>query len=414
MSVERRIEAIWRMESARLIASLARLTRDVGVAEEIAQDAFVAALEQWPVEGVPPNPGAWLQTTGRHKAIDRIRRDRMRDDRQLLAASDPTVSGTSDDDLLALIFTACHPVLAREARTALTLRLLGGLSTEEIARAYLKPPATIGQRISRAKRTLAEAKVPFETPADKAERLPAVLEVVYLIFTEGHAATSGDGWIRRDLAEEAMRLGRMLTGLLPREPEPYGLVALMELQASRFRARVTREGEQVLLQNQDRARWDRTLIRHGLSALDRAIALGRPLGPYSVQAAIAACHARAGSFETTDWEAIVALYDALAQIAPSPVVLLNRAVAVLYADGPEAALNAMDAVRADPRMARHHLVGAVRADILIALGRNAEAVDELAGAAALAPTERERDLLHDRQRRISTAITTTATTPGTR
>jgi predicted RNA polymerase sigma factor len=371
---------------------------------------------------VPPNPGAWLQTTGRHKAIDRIRRDRMRDDRQLIAAQDPTMSaaqdptmtGTSDDDLLALIFTACHPVLPREARTALTLRLLGGLSTDEIARAYLKPSATIGQRISRAKRTLAEAKVPFETPADRTARLPAVLEVIYLIFTEGHAATSGDGWIRRDLAEEAMRLGRMLTGLLPREPEPYGLVALMELQASRFRARVTREGEPVLLPDQDRARWDRTLIQHGLAALDRAVALGRPLGPYSVQAAIAACHARARSFESTDWEAVVALYDALGQIAPSPVVLLNRAVAVLYADGPEAALDAMDEVRADPRMARHHLVGAVLADILIKLGRTVEAVDELGRAAASAPTGRERDLLRERQRMISTAITTTATPPGTR
>nr|WP_051799738.1 DUF6596 domain-containing protein [Catenuloplanes japonicus] len=400
------------MESARLIASLSRLTRDVGIAEEIAQDVFVAALEQWPADGVPPNPGAWLHTTGRHKAIDRIRRDRMRDDRQINAASDPTVSERSDDDLLALIFTACHPVLPRESRTALTLRLLGGLTTDEIARAYLQPSATVGQRISRAKRTLAEAKVPFETPGDLTARLPAVLEVIYLIFTEGHAATSGEQWIRRDLAEEAMRLGRMLTGLLPREPEPHGLVALMELQASRFRTRTTPDGEPVLLQDQDRARWDRTLIRHGLSALDRAIALRRPLGPYSVQAAIAACHARARSFEATDWEAIVALYDALGQIAPSPVVLLNRAVAVLHADGPEAALDAMDEVRADPRMARHHLVGAVRADILIRLGRTAEADEELVRAAALAPTARERDLLT--QRISSTTTTTSATAPGTR
>ncbi|GAB7042918.1 MULTISPECIES: RNA polymerase sigma factor [Catenuloplanes] len=394
--VRRRIEAIWRIESARLIASLSRLTRDVGAAEEIAQDVFVAALEQWPAGGVPPNPGAWLHTTGRHKAIDRIRRDRMRDDRQLGAALDPTLSGKSDDDLLALIFTACHPVLPRESRTALTLRLLGGLSTDEIARAFLVPSPTIGQRISRAKRTLTEAKVPFETPADLGERLPAVLEVVYLIFTEGYAATSGDAWIRRDLAEEAMRLGRMLTGLLPREPEPFGLVALMELQASRFRARTAPDGTPILLPDQDRTRWDRTLIQHGLAALDRATALHRPLGPYSVQAAIAAVHTRAPRFEATDWEAIVALYDALGQIAPSPVVALNRAVAVLHADGPEAALTAIDEVRADPRMARHHLVGAVRGDILLRLGRAADAAEELERAAELAPNQRERTLLLER------------------
>ncbi|MDP9796764.1 RNA polymerase sigma factor (sigma-70 family) [Catenuloplanes nepalensis] len=394
MDVQRRIEAIWRIESARLIASLSRLTRDVGTAEEIAQDVFVAALSQWPAGGVPPNPGAWLHTTGRHKAIDRIRRDRMRDDRQIGAALDPTLAADrSDDDLLALIFTACHPVLPRESRTALTLRLLGGLSTDEIARAFLVPSPTIGQRISRAKRTLTEAKVPFETPTNLGERLPAVLEVVYLIFTEGYAATSGDAWIRRDLAEEAMRLGRMLTGLLPREPEPFGLVALMELQASRFRARTAPDGSPILLQDQDRSRWDRTLIQHGLAALDRATALRRPLGSYSVQAAIAAVHTRAPAFADTDWEAIVALYDALGQIAPSPVVALNRAVAVLHADGPDAALTAIDEVRTDPRMARYHLVGAVRGDVLLRLGRPADAAEELERAAELAPTQRERNLL---------------------
>ncbi|MDR7273653.1 RNA polymerase sigma factor [Catenuloplanes atrovinosus] len=404
MDPHRRIEAIWRMEAARLIASLSRLTRDVGTAEEIAQDVFVAALEQWPSGGVPPNPAGWLHTTGRHKAIDRIRRDRMRDERQLSAALDPTVPDGSDDDLLALIFTACHPVLTREARTALTLRLLGGLSTDEIAHAFLAPSPTIGQRISRAKRTLAEAKVPFAPPHgdELRERLPAVLEVIYLIFTEGYAATSGDAWIRRDLAEEAMRLGRMLTGLLPREPEPYGLVALMELQASRFRARIAPDGSPVLLQDQDRSRWDRTLIQHGLAALDRATALARPLGPYSVQAAIAAVHARAPRFEETDWEAIVALYDALGQIAPSPVVALNRAVAVLHADGPAAALAAIDEVRADPRMARHHLVGAVRGDVLLRLGRAAEAAEEWERAADLAPNQRESRLLRERAARALT------------
>ncbi|WP_421735501.1 RNA polymerase sigma factor [Cellulomonas sp.] len=398
----RTVEVIWRIESPRLIASLTRLVRDVGLAEELAQDAFVAALEQWPVTGVPDSPGAWLRVTARHRAIDLVRREQNRDAKYALlahssvdaAAADRIVDEPIGDDLLSLVFLTCHPVLPRESRIALTLRLFGGLTTDEIARAYLVPSPTIGQRISRAKRTLAEAQVPFEVP--QADALPArvgsVLEVVYLIFTEGHSSTSGDRWVRRDLADEAMRLGRVLAGLLPREPEVHGLVALMELQASRFDAR----GDGVLLQDQDRRRWDRTLIEHGLGALDRSISLRRPLGPYTVQAAIAACHSRARSFEETDWEAIVALYDALAQLAPSPVVDLNRAVAVLYADGPQAALDALDALHADPRLARYHLYGAVRGDVLLRLGRADEAADELERAAALAPTQRERSLLMER------------------
>ncbi|MCA2213300.1 RNA polymerase sigma factor [Jidongwangia harbinensis] len=406
MDTRRTIEAVWRMESARLTASLARLTRDLGFAEEVAQDVFVLALEQWPVDGIPANPAGWLYTTARYKAIDRIRRERSRDEKYALLAEDPLGSGvlpepepgTIGDDVLPLIFMTCHPVLPRESRVALTLRLLGGLSTDEIARAFLAPSPTIGQRISRAKRTLAEARVPFETPgADELpSRLSTVLEVIYLVFTEGYAATSGDSWVRRDLAEEAMRLGRVLAGHLPGEPEAHGLVALMELQASRFRARTGPSGEDVLLPDQDRSRWDRTLVAHGLAAFDRAVALRRPLGPYTVQAAIAACHSRARTFADTDWEAIVALYDALAQLAPSPVVLLNRAVAVLHADGPQAALDALAPVRADPRMARHHLLGAVLGDLLTRLGRHAEAAAELERAAELAPTRRERALLLER------------------
>jgi len=310
------------------------------------------------------------------------------------APADALVDDPVGDDLLSLVFLTCHPVLPRESRIALTLRLFGGLTTDEIARAYLTPSPTIGQRISRAKRTLAEAHVPFEVPqADEMPaRLGSVLEVIYLIFTEGHSATTGDAWVRRDLADEAMRLGRVLAGLLPREPEVHGLVALMELQASRFDAR----GNGVLLQDQDRRRWDSALIEHGLGALTMATTLGRPLGPYTLQAAIAACHSRAPSFEATDWEAVVALYDALAQLAPSPVVQLNRAVAVLHADGPAAALEALDALADDPRLARYHLLGAVRADVLVRLGRADEAADELERAAALAPTRRERNLLLER------------------
>lgn len=409
MDVRRTVEAVWRMESARLIASLTRLLRDLGRAEELAQDTFVAALEQWPERGIPENPGAWLMTTAKHKAIDQIRRERSRDEKyaQILAdlsgsgansSPAPDIVGAGSDDLLSLVFIACHPVLPRESRVALTLRLVGGLSTDEIARAFLVPSTTLGQRLTRAKRTLAEAQVPFEVPQDDElpERLSAVLEVVYLVFNEGYAASSGDRWVRRELALEAMRLGRALTGLLPRQPEVHGLVALMELQASRFGARVGPDGEPVLLPDQDRSRWDRTLMTHGLAALDRATILRRPLGPYTVQAAIAACHARAPRFEDTDWEAVVSLYDALAQLAPSPVVELNRAVALLHADGPLAALDALETVRHDPRLARYHLLGAVRGDVLLRLGRNTEAAEALEGAAGHAPTQRERTLLMER------------------
>ncbi|WP_448074203.1 RNA polymerase sigma factor [Georgenia yuyongxinii] len=411
MDARRTVEAVWRIESPRLIGALARLVRDVGLAEELAQDAFVLALEQWPQEGVPRNPGAWLMATAKHKGIDLVRRERSRDGKYAQVAADLAASGSGTepppdavaaeavrDDLLALVFLACHPVLPRESRVALTLRLLAGLSTEEIARAFLVPTATTAQRISRAKRTLAEAGVPFEVPQEDElpARLSAVLEVMYLLFNEGYAATSGEAWIRADLAQEAMRLGRVLAGLLPREPEVHGLVALMELQASRFRARSGPRGEPVLLADQDRSRWDGTLIAHGRAALARAAALRRPLGPYTVQAAIAACHARAPRFEVTDWEAIVALYDALAQLAPSPVVDLNRAVAVLHADGPAAALEAIDAVADHPKLARYHLLGAVRADVLARLGRAAEAAEELERAAGLAPTQRERRRLRER------------------
>jgi RNA polymerase sigma factor (sigma-70 family) len=403
VDARRSVEAVWRIEAPRLVAALTRLLRDVGWAEEVAQDAFVAALEQWPRDGVPDRPGAWLMAVARRRAIDRIRRERGRDERYALVAEgvvaeDADAPEAIEDDLLALVFVTCHPVLPRESRVALTLRLLGGLTTEEVARAFLVPSPTIGQRISRAKRTLAEAHVPFEVPQEDElpARTAAVLEVVYLVFNEGYSASSGDAWIRRDLAREAMRLGRVLAGLLPRAPEVHGLVALMELQASRFGARTAPDGSPIVLGDQDRTRWDRTLIAHGLAALDRAIALRRPLGPYTLQAAIAACHARARTFAETDWDAIVALYDALAQLAPSPVVELNRAVAILHTDGPAAALSALDAVADDPRLARYHLLGATRADVLRRLGRGAEADAELRRAAALAPTERERALLLSR------------------
>ena len=398
MDVRRTVEAVWRMESARLVIALTRLVRDMGLAEDLAQEAFAAALAQWPDEGVPDKPGAWLMTIARRKAIDLIRRERARDEKYVELATDPTLAVPESDDLLALVFIACHPVLSRESRAALTLRMVGGLSTDEVARAFLVPSATIGQRISRAKRTLAEAYVPFAVPetAELPARLDAVLQVIYLIFNEGYSATSGDAWVRRDLAEDAMRLGRMLAGLLPKEPEIHGLVALMELQASRFAARTGADGEPVLLEDQDRSRWDRTLITHGLGALARAVSLGKPLGPYTLQAAIAGCHARARAFEETDWEAVVALYDALAQVAPSPVVELNRAVAVLHADGAEAALAALDAIRDDPRMARYHLYGAVRGEVLRRLGRSGEAAEELERAADLAPTPHERRLLMHR------------------
>ena len=385
------------MESARLVIALTRLVRDVGLAEDLAQEAFTAALAQWPSEGVPDKPGAWLMAIARRKAIDVIRRERVRDEKYVQLATDRTLAGHEEvaDGMLALIFIACHPVLSRESRAALTLRMVGGLSTEEIARAFLVPPAIVGQRISRAKRTLAEAQVPFVVPgaAELPGRLSGVLEVIYLIFNEGYSSTSGDRWVRQDVAEDAMRLGRMLAGLLPKEPEAHGLVALMELQASRFGARTGADGEPVLLEDQDRSRWDRTLMTHGLAELARAANLGRPLGAYTLQAAIAGRHARARTFADTDWQAVVALYDALAQLAPSPVVELNRAVAVLHADGEEAALRSLDAIRDDPRMARYHLYGAVRGDVLRRLGRYAEAAEELERAAGLAPTPHERRLL---------------------
>lgn len=408
VDARRTVEAVWRIEAPRLIAALTRLVRDVGLAEELAQDAFVLALEQWPQRGVPDNPGAWLMTTARRRGIDLIRRERTLEQKYALLAVEalgagpvPPPDAASDpvgDDLLALVFIACHPVLPRQSRVALTLRLVGGLTTDEIARAFLVPTATIGQRISRAKRTLAEAHVPFEVPGEDElpARLSPVLEVVYLIFNEGYSATSGEQWVRRDLAAEAMRLGRVLAGLLPAQPEVHGLVALMELQAARFPARTGPDGEPVLLADQDRSRWDRRLLEHGLAALDRAIGLGRPLGPYSLQAAIAACHARAPRFVDTDWDAVLALYDALAQIAPSPVVELNRAVAVLHAEGPGAALRTLDRLADDPRLVRYHLLGAVRAEVLTRLGRHAEAAEALERAADLAPTPRERRLLAER------------------
>ena len=402
MDIQRTVEAIWRMESARLVITLSRVVNDVGLAEDLAQETFANALVQWPVDGMPDNPAAWLTAVGRRKAIDYIRRERARMEKYAEIATDPLADvddpGPVGDDMLALVFVACHPVLSRESRAALTLRMVGGLSTDEIARAFLVPSATIGQRISRAKRTLAEARVPFEVPSTEElpARLSAVLEVVYLIFNEGYAATSGDRWVRQDLAEEAMRFGRILTGLLPKEPEVHGLVALMELQASRFRARTGPAGEQVLLADQDRSRWDRTLISHGLKELARAIDLRRPLGPYTIQAAIAGCHSRARTFAETDWEAIVALYDALGQLAPSPVVEVNRAVALLHADGPEAALVALDQVGADPRMARYHLFAAVRGEVLQRLGRAGDAAEELERAADLAPTRHERTMLLER------------------
>jgi RNA polymerase sigma factor (sigma-70 family) len=407
MDVGQSIAAVWRIESPQIIATLARQIGDVAIAEDLASEAFVAALEQWPRDGIPPRPGAWLMSTARHKAIDRARREEAGRSKAALFAADlddrtPDASEQAldpiRDDLLTLIFIACHPVLSPESRVALTLRLVAGLTTEEIAHAFLVPSATLGQRISRAKRTLSEARVPFESPqaGELPARVSAVLEVVYLVFNESYTATSGERWVRRDLALEAMRLGRVLAGLLPREPEVFGLVALMELQASRFPTRTDADGAPVLLEHQDRTRWDRTLITHGLAMLDRATGLRRPLGPYTVQAAIAAYHARAATFADTDWAAIVALYDALAQLTPSPVIDLNRAVALLYTDGPEAALAATDSLREDGRLARYHLLGAVRGDILLRLGRNTEAAEELERAAQLAPTRHERRLLLER------------------
>ena len=402
----RAIEAVWRIESARLIAGLTRLVRDVGVAEDLAQDALVAALEQWPASGVPDNPGAWLMATAKHRAIDGLRRGKMLERKheelgaelearqETVPDFDAAIDDHVGDDLLRLMFISCHPVLSTEARTALTLRLLGGLTTEEIARAFLVPVATIAQRIVRAKRTLAEARVPFEVPrgAELAARLASVLEVIYLVFNEGYSATAGDDWVRPALCEDALRLGRILAELM-NEPEVHGLVALMEIQASRLRARVGPSGAPILLLDQDRARWDHLLIRRGLAALERAEAFGGSLGPYALQAAIAACHARAPRAEETDWTRITALYDALAQLAPSPVVELNRGVAYGMAFGPAAGLEIVDPLMSEPALERYHLLASVRGDLLARLGRFAEARAEFERAAALTRNARERELL---------------------
>jgi RNA polymerase sigma-70 factor, ECF subfamily len=408
----RSIDAVWRIESARLIAGLARIVGDVGLAEEFAQDALVAALEQWPGSGVPDKPGAWLMGTAKHRAIDLLRRRKTLERKheqlghELLGSQreiaekefDAAAEDDMGDDLLRLIFVACHPVLSTEARVALTLRLLGGLKTEEIARAFLVPEATVAQRIVRAKRTLAEARVPFEVPrgAELAARLSSVLEVIYLIFNEGYSATAGDDWARPELCEDALRLGRILAELVPNEPEVHGLVALMEIQMSRLRARIGPSGEPVLLLDQNRARWDQLLIRRGLAALTRAEKLGGALGPYALQAAIAACHARARTAAQTDWPRIAALYDALAQLAPSPVVELNRAVALAMAFGPAAGLELVDALSAEPSLKAYHLLPSVRGDLLAKLGRLDEAGAEFQRAASLTRNVPERNLLLER------------------
>jgi RNA polymerase sigma factor (sigma-70 family) len=409
--IHRAIDAVWRIESARVIAGLARMVGDVGLAEDLAQDALVAALERWPDSGVPDNPGAWLMATAKHRAIDSLRRGKMLERkhellghelqvRQEMAVPDLEAAIDDDigDDLLRLMFTTCHPVLSTEARAALTLRLLGGLTTVEIARAFLVPEATVAQRIVRAKRTLTEARVPFEVPrgAELATRLSSVLEVLYLVFNEGYSATAGDDWMRPELCQDALRLGRILAKLAPDEPEVHGLVALMEIQASRTRARIGRSGEPVLLLDQDRGRWDQLLIHRGLAALERAEALGGALGPYALQAAIAACHARARTPAETDWGRIVALYDALAQLTSSPVVELNRAVAVSMAFGPAAGLQLVDALRSEPALKAYYLLPSMRGDLLAKLGRFDEARLEFERAASLTRNERERTLLLDR------------------
>jgi len=410
----RSIDAIWRIEFPRLVAGLTRLTRDVGRAEDLAQDALVAALEHWPRTGVPERPGAWLMATAKRRAIDQLRRAKMLDrkheqlGRELderpdahAAERDAALDDDFGDDLLRLMFMTCHPVLSSESRVALTLRLLGGLTAEEIARAFLAQVPTIAQRIVRAKRTLAEARVPFEVPrgADRAERLGSVLGVLYLVFNEGYSATRGDDWLRPALCDDALRLGRVLAELAPEEPEVHGLVALMELTSSRARARVTADGEPVLLLEQDRARWDQLLIRRGLAALARAEALGGARGQFALQGAIAACHARARTAAETDWARIVALYDALASLVPSPVVELNRAVAVAMAFGPAAGLELVDALANEPSLAGYHLLPAARGDLLSRLGRHDEARTEFARAASLTRNAREQKVLLDRAAR---------------
>jgi RNA polymerase sigma-70 factor (ECF subfamily) len=411
------IEAVWRIESARLIGGLVRMVRDVGLAEDLAQEALVTALERWPETGIPDNPGAWLMATAKNRAIDQLRRRQMlerkhgaiEDDASAGPPRPPDLETAIDedvgDDLLRLILTACHPVLSTEARAALTLRLLGGLTTEEIARAFLVPEPTIAQRIVRAKRTLAESRVPFEVPrgAEIAARLPSVLEVIYLIFNEGYAATRGDDWMRVELCEDALRLGRILAQVVSGEAEVHGLVALMELHASRARARVGPSGEPILLLDQDRARWDHLLIQRGLAALARAEALAQPLGPYTLQAAIAACHARARTGAETDWKKIVALYDALVEITRSPVVELNRAVAVAMAFGPSAGLELVDALAEQPALRSYHLLPSVRGDLLLKVGRTREARQEFERAASLAQNTRERELLLGRAKACAEA-----------
>lgn len=399
------IEAVWRIEAPRLIAGIARIVRDVGVAEDLAQDALVAALEQWPRDGVPRNPGAWLMAAAKHRAIDHFRRNKLLERKhqelgyERDAAEAPGFDAALDDDvgddLLRLIFTSCHPVLSREARAALTLRLLGGLTTDEIARAFLAPEPTIAQRIVRAKRVLAAARVPFEVPRgpELGERLESVLEVIYLIFNEGYTATAGADWMRPALTEEALRLGRVLAELMPQEPEVHGLVALMEIQASRAHARVGPGGEPILLLDQNRARWDQLLIRRGLAALQRAERLGGARGPYALQAAIAACHARARTADATDWPRIASLYAELARVMPSPVVELNRAVAVGMAFGPSAGLAIVDAIASDPSLKAYPWLPSVRGDLLMKLGRTEEARGEFARAASLTRNERDRAIL---------------------
>jgi RNA polymerase sigma factor (sigma-70 family) len=404
----RAIEAVWRIESAKLIAGLARVVCDVGLAEDLAQDALVAALEQWPASGVPDNPGAWLMTTAKRRAIDAMRRDALHerkhtqigaelvDERERAVPDlDAAIDDHVGDDLLSLIFTACHPVLSTDARVALTLRLLGGLTTDEIARAFLVPEPTIAQRIVRAKKTLAGRRVPFEVPrgAEFHERLSSVLQVIYLVFNEGYSATAGDDWVRPALCEDALRLGRILAGLVPDDAEVHGLVALMEIQASRLRARTGPTGEPVLLLDQDRSRWDQLLIRRGLDAVARAESLSDERGPYTVQAEIAACHARARVASDTDWHRIASLYSQLAALAPSPIVELNRAVAVSMASGPAAGLEIVDSIAEEPSLKAYHLLPAVRGDFLSKLGRSSEARDEFERAAGLTRNARERELL---------------------
>jgi RNA polymerase sigma factor (sigma-70 family) len=411
IDTHRAIDAVWRIESAKLIAGLTRIVGDVGLAEDLAQDALVAALERWPESGVPDNPGAWLMATAKHRAIDQLRRRTMLDRKheqlghELEARQEMSVSDLDEaiddhvgDDLLRLMFISCHPILSTEAQVALTLRLLGGLTTDEIARAFLVPESTVAQRIVRAKRTLAEAHVPFEVPRGKAlqARLSSVLNVIYLIFNEGYAATAGDDWLRPALCEDALRLGRILAELAPQEAEVHGLVALMEIQASRSKARVGPSGEPILLLDQNRGRWDQLLIRRGLAALERAEELAGSLGVYGLQAAIAACHARARTNEETDWARIVALYDRLQRVAPSPVVELNRAVAVAMASGPAAGLAVVDRLTSEPALKGYHLLPSVRGDLLKKLGRFDEARTEFEHAASLTRNARERTLLLDR------------------